>query len=453
MSYIPVRLLPVSVTEAQPSESWTVDDGTGDPWLNQPYRWAVTFSVSQQTHSSHLTRQPFSYTGKDIVVGDWFADVATSSAVRIIEISNADDGTVVCVVEDVDRFNTFTDPTQAGTSFSSGAGFVFSLGDDGLPVLGSMTPQQFGLQPNLAFQQDLVSRFRYRNYLRTHAAIHQPGHGFVVGDLIRMKSDGTYVKALPTQAVGSLVGSVSDIGIPGADWFSYRPVGRIDENVQPALPGAPGSLVYIAVDGTLTVTRPTAWAKPVYLRLESANKAIVLDRSVDGTNSNGYSSQIYVVASLTARNSLAGLNPGDQAFVQDVGNGEWTHYLYEMGGSWRQLVTQDSSATDAYTKQIPITFQSDPSATFAVISDGRRVEEVVVEVTQAFNGNATLTVGTSDDHALLMSADQNDLSSVNNYQIDPSHVFNTGGADTTIKYYLTTSNCTTGAALISVTYS
>jgi hypothetical protein len=139
--------------------------------------------------------------------------------------------------------------------------------------------------------------------------------------------------------------------------------------------------------------------------------------------------------------------------VKDMGNGEWTHYLYEQGGDWVLMVTQDASNVDSATKQIAITHRSDPSFTIGAVSDGRRVDEVLVEITEAFDGVVSISVGTSVDHNLLMSPDQNDAAVVGNYTVGPAHTFDTNGLDTNVKYYLSTSGSTKGKAIISITYS
>lgn len=452
MSFLPPRVLSVLINDVNAVEYWSVDDGTGDPWVGYPYRWSASLKVGAQTHSSHLTLTPFQYDGGDVQVGDWVSDLTNGFAVRIIEITSQNFDTVEVIVEDVDRFNTFTDPSQSGNGMGSATGYIFVLGDDGLPILGPMSVANATLPLNVGWQMDQISRFRYRNYLRSNYPVHQSEHGFNVGDLIRMTVDG-YVKATASDTAANIVGSISDIGTPGPEWFTYRPVGRVVENVEPGLPGDAGDLVYLDTDGSLTIIKPNAWAKPVYIRLETENKAIVLDRSVDGVSKKGYSSQTYVVDSLAERNNLTNLNPGDQAMVKDMGNGEWTHYLYEQGGDWVLMVTQDASNVDSATKQVSITHRSDPSFTIGAVSDGRRVDEVLVEITEAFDGTASISVGTSANKELLMELTQNDPAVVGNYAIGPGHTFDTNGLDTNIKYFLTTSGSTKGKAIISITYS
>lgn len=356
------------------------------------------------------------------------------------------------MVEDVDRFNIFNDPYQQGSGIGGGQGAIFRLADDGLPILSPMS-QAFGLLgQNLAWQMDQISRFRYRNYLRSNYPVYQDGHTFNVGDLIRMTEFG-YVKATADDAAGSLVGSVSDVGTPGPSWFTYRPVGRVVENINPPLPGVPGELLYLDTDGSLTIHKPNAWAKPVYIRLETENKGIFLDRNVDTVSKEGYSSQTYVVANINERDDLDGLNLGDQCLIKDGGNGEWNHYIYEANDTWTLMGTQDSSNVDSATKSIEITHLSDPSGIIATISTGRRIEAVVVNVKEAFDGDVTLTVGVDANHAFLMAAAQNDPSVEGAYETTPACVLKNGGMDTRVKYWLATSGSTKGKATITVTYS
>jgi hypothetical protein len=453
MAFLPPRILNVAISDVQPTDTWTVDDGTGDPWVGYPYRFQLTMDVSGQPHSSHLTREPYYYSGFDVQVGDWIADVATGQALKIIEIVEQANEYLILVGEDVDRFNTFTDPTQQGSGgIATGSGFIFQLGDDGLPILSPMTVTESALRNNLAWQLDMISRFRFRNYLRSHYPVHQSEHGFAVGDLLVLGSEG-YEHAAADDYVESIVGTVSAVGIPGADWFNYRPVGRVVEGLEPSLPGEPGDLIYISATGSLTLTKPTAWAKPVYIRLETGTKGIVLDRTVEAVGKNGYSSQTYVVTSIAARDALEDLNVGDQALVKNMGNGEWSHYIFEAGGEWTLLVTEDASNVDSASKQITVTYQSDPSSIICAISTGRRIDKVVIQVKEAFDGVASITVGTDANKTWFMPSEQNDLSIVGDYQSEPACILNNGGADTLAKYWLTTAGCTKGRAIVSITYS
>lgn len=452
MSVLPPRILRVSIPQLDPTENWTVDDGTGDPWLGYPYRWRATVSVAPQTHSFHMTPTPFQYDGTSVVVGDWFSDFMTGNALKIVEIESQGQDQITVILEDVDRYNTFNDPFTAGIGASSGDGVIFSLGDDGLPILAPMTPIQGVLGPNLGWQLDQISRFRYRNYLRSHYPVRQPGHEFSVGEFLVLGTEG-YEKASADNYVEAIVGTVSAVGIPSGDWFNYRPVGRVVENIEPTLPGNPGDLIYLSATGDYTLVRPTSWAKPIYIRLETGSKAIQLDRNVEAIGKNGYSSQTYVVTSIAERDELVDLNVGDQALVKNMGNGEWSHYIYEEGDEWTLLVTEDASNVDSASKQITVTYQSDPSSIIGAVSTGRRIERVVVQVTEAFDGVASIMVGIDTNKSWFMTEDQNDLSVEGDYKSEPACILKNSGADTIVKYWLTTAGCTKGRAVVSITYS
>lgn len=454
MAILPPRLLNIDITYNEAVDYWTVDDGTSDPWIGVPYRWLVTFNVTAQSHSSHITQTYFSYDGLDVKVGDWLTDNNSAAAVKIVSIESQNYSTVTAIVEDVDRFNTYTDFTQQGSGIGtgSGPGILFQLGDDGLPILGPMTSANSALQYNLALQIDLLSRFRYRNYLRSAYPVHQGGHTFQVGDLVRLESDGDYVRATASDKAGSIVGSVSAVGIPGPEWFNYRPVGRVVENIDPVLPGNPGDLLYVGSTGALTLTKPGAWAKPVYIRLETGSKGIFLDRNVETSNKNGYSSNVYVVEDIAERDALTDLNPGDQALVKDMGNGEWAHFLYSMSETWTLLVTEDASNVDSASKQIQISYLSDPSQLIATISNGRNIDEIMVEVITPFDGTASLSVGMTSNNSRFMTAEQNDLADAGDYVVASAYQ-NTTGNDVNVRYYLSTSGSTQGLARITVTYS
>jgi hypothetical protein len=159
----------------------------------------------------------------------------------------------------------------------------------------------------------------------------------------------------------------------------------------------------------------------------------------------------YVVSNLSARDALSPL-PGDQAYVANVGNGEWAFYIYTLDTVWVEMANKDSSETDAQSVEVTITPASASSGSIHTISEGRRVSFVTVTVTEEFDGGATLTVGDDADNDRLMTADQNDLSSVGDYSTTPSHTYS-GAGDTTIKFYFDAAEATVGSATIAITYT
>lgn len=452
--FLPPRLLQITIVEITDYADWTGSEAPGsyDPWVGAPYQWEVTLNVSPQNHSSTLTPTPYYYDGNDIRVGDWFSDLLSGFAVQIVAINSASSGTVVVIAEDVERYNTFTDPTQQGLGIGSyGAGFLFQLGDDGLPILTPMTSVASALTSNVAWQLDQISRFRYRNMIASYFQVLQSGHGFLVGDVIYMNTQGTYSKVpAASVSIASAVGTVSSTGVPGTDYFAYRPTGRVVNNLSPALPGGPGSLIYLGASG-LTATRPTTFAKPLYIQLATPTSGIMLDRGSDSVGTAGYVTQTYVVPNLLTATTMSGLNPGDQVLVEDSGDGEWQHFIMHRTSGLRLMVTQQASNVDAETDSIPLTASSPSSTLVGTLSTGRAVTFVSVVVTQAFPATAVLTVGSGSSPASLMSGDQVDLTAPGTYATNPALQFATG-SDVGIYAFLSTTG-SSGAATVQITYT
>ena len=291
MTIKPVKLLTINMTNKGLYANWTADDGTGDPYLNKPYQWTVDLHVDPQYHGSPYTRTPYQYDGFDIIVGDWIVTSYEGKSVRVVSINVATQtGSYVnCVVEDVDRYNIFTDPTASGVGIGQdGFGFAFQLDETGLPLL---IPIPTGILPD-NFQVDLISRFTHRNLCRKYYKVKQANHGFVQEDMIYLTSSGTYSKATAANSTtANIIGIVKDAYTYSTshtlDWFAYEPVGEVVQNISPALPGNPGDVIYLSATGGYTATKPTTVSKPIYVRLEVGSKGIKLNR---GTESSTWSS-------------------------------------------------------------------------------------------------------------------------------------------------------------------
>lgn len=159
----------------------------------------------------------------------------------------------------------------------------------------------------------------------------------------------------------------------------------------------------------------------------------------------------YVVASISARDALSAMF-GDQAYVQDHGNGEWGFYIYTLDNNWVKLADQDSAQTDAQSVDVVITPSSPSSGLIHTISNGRRVSFVTVTVTQPFNAPSTISVGDSAQNARLMTSDQNDLMSVSDYSTTPAYTY-ASGTDTDINFYFDANGATQGSAVVAITYT
>jgi hypothetical protein len=108
--FLPAKVIPGSAVTVTALESWLYNDNLGDPWWvgagNNPCKWIITANISSVTHSSHLTRTPFTYTGLDVTQGMWVASATSAVSLRINSILSMSDTSITFIAEDVDRFNT-----------------------------------------------------------------------------------------------------------------------------------------------------------------------------------------------------------------------------------------------------------------------------------------------------------------------------------------------------------
>ncbi len=278
VNYIkPPKVLKTYVSQFDIDTSF-VEGGNDDVYNGYPNRWAVTMHVESQEHGDPVTPTPYYYDGNDVKVGDWFSASVGGLAVKIVSISSQSSDTVVAIVEDVERYNLLVEASSVSSfgSGSSGGGVIFELGDDGLPVLSPL-PDSYLLT---TFATDMMSRFRYRNLMRSFVRVNQPDHSFAMGDIIRpdFANPGRFVKALADVNVASVIGVVSDVNTPSDNWFNFKPFGEIRENVKPDLIGNYGDFFYVdpVNAGLLTKVRPFNNARPVYMRLENSNRALLL---------------------------------------------------------------------------------------------------------------------------------------------------------------------------------
>jgi hypothetical protein len=85
-------------------------------------------TVADQTQSSYLTRQPGQYNGMDISVGQWIGNLVTGQVWQIISVTAQSATAVTVTVEDIDRYNTFRDPSGTGNGTpNSGYYVVFTV--------------------------------------------------------------------------------------------------------------------------------------------------------------------------------------------------------------------------------------------------------------------------------------------------------------------------------------
>ena len=253
---IPARSLIATVNSSFALNEWPFDDGLGDKfWAGginpKPYRWELSMSISVQSHGSHLTRQPSIYDGLDIKVGDWIAGATDGISLNIISIRSKTPSTLICVVEDVLRYNTFRSVLGNGLFVVPGSAIIFEVNEDGDPVVDPVAAGVIGVS---SFLGNLTSRMKAFHREDFHV-LEQIANGFIEGNLISINSVGDFVKT-SSVTLDRIVGTVASSG-PGPDQFLLRPSTKILTNYEPALPGSKGDLIYAATTiGTdLTITK------------------------------------------------------------------------------------------------------------------------------------------------------------------------------------------------------
>jgi hypothetical protein len=259
----PNKVLGVSATSITGSSYWPHANGSADPWYESAgspryYQWTVTFTVTAQTHGSHLTRDDFQYNGLDVVVGDWIAGATSGQCLKIISISAKTKTEVTCVVEDWLRYNTFASTSGNGI-FNTGAAVIFSVNENGLPMLDPLPTTVAG-----SFYALVMSRFQYLNP-QVNYVLEQTAHGFTKGDVISVTSEG-FSKANSLTA-DKMIGVVTESG-PGPNYFMILPNNRIID-FDPTIPGSQGDYIYVDSDGTLSNTS-SGTNKVAFLNIQSA---------------------------------------------------------------------------------------------------------------------------------------------------------------------------------------
>lgn len=306
----PIITLFIDNVSITPDAYWPTDEGAAygdDRWWAggpspQPYRWRMTARVTQQNHSSFSTAQHFIYDGLDIKVGMWFAEADSGKSLQIVAIDtlNTNAGQISCTLEDIGRFEQFT--AADGVTLGGEPGFIFALNSDGLPELNTLTIYDSFIHPYVGFVEDISSKFGVRNITQNLINVYQPSHGFNLNDQIYLMSNGYYAKTnISNYSSLVSIGTVRELGVPGSDYFSYEPRGRVVYDL--SLPGNPGDVIYLSgTAGQLTNIRPINNAVAQFIKLDDTT-GIKLNQIGATAARNNY-------GSVSAPNSLADSTQG-----------------------------------------------------------------------------------------------------------------------------------------------
>ncbi len=330
----PNKVLAVNVSAITGNAYWDHANGSSDPWYSgsgtkKYYRWEITFSVTAQSHGSHLTRDDRTYNGLDIVVGDWIAGATSGSCCKIVSISSKTATSVTCIVEDWLRYNTFASATGNGI-FNQGSAAVFSLNENGIPMLDPLPTTV-----SSSFYATVMSRFQYLNPQQNYV-LEQTAHGFSKGDVISVSSSG-FAKA-NSSTLASSVGIVTEAG-PGPNQFMILPNNRVID-FEPNIPGTQGQFVYIDNNGNLTNSETDAQK---FLVLQPA-VATLLSGTVDGPSvPDGH--QILLNGTTVTFSGTGGANATIAQMTSTINAGTSTHKVDASTVPTSTIANSDASGT------------------------------------------------------------------------------------------------------------
>jgi len=199
---------------------------------------------------------------------------------------------------------------------------------------------------------------------------------------------------------------------------------------------------------------------PTAIGTGTSNVIYVAGARYTGTTGVGdaSASQTYIKSNLSAVFSDSDIATGDIIKVTTDADGEYAVYLSDQASPTQLshltlISTKDGANTDANTLRANVTYNGG-NVTLGDVSTTSRPQEVVVDVTTAFDGTSTINVGDDSDTDRLMSNDYIDLGTVGTYTVTPKFVYmDTTDASNTLKAYVVAGTSSQGAASIMITYS
>jgi hypothetical protein len=227
----------------------------------------VLVNPFQARRLAAMTGTPANQTGHGLSVGDVIYRNPSSGAFEKARANAAGTAKVIGVVVEVIDTANFVFASSGWLPLASSpytAEAIYYLSDTTAGAVVTTPPADNIVQVFQAiFTDGIYIDVRALPSAADHIAfaVHQAGHGFVVGDILLNSGSGTYAKAKadgPTTA--RVVGVVS--AVAGVDDFTYTMAGRVS-----GLTGRVANLIYYLSDvtsGAATVTPTTRYPVQVY---------------------------------------------------------------------------------------------------------------------------------------------------------------------------------------------
>ena len=170
-------------------------------------------------------------------------------------------------------------------------------------------------------------------------------------------------------------------------------------------------------------------------------------------------SQTYRESNLAAVYANSDIKEGDIIEVSDAGDGEYAVYIAKTNnpsstGDLTLISTRDSSGGDSATLSATVNYNSSATLELGNVSASTKAINVMVEVSQAFDGAPSLTVGDDNDNDRLMGSNYVDLTEAGAFITNPSYIYTDSlDANNTIKVYYTHGAATIGSAKVTIQYT
>ena len=278
----PAKVLSGTADSVTSLSLWPYANSSDDPYWSgganpQYYRWQVSFTVTERTHGSNLTRTPFRFDAQDIEVGDFVAGASDGKVLQIMSVLSKTNSEVVAIVEDRLRYNTFRDPNGLGIFNAPGPVIFFQINELGFPMLDPIPGDAAS-----DFFTNVMSRFQYMNPL-TNYLLEQTSHNFEQGDAVCIEA-GSFALSNEDN-ISRFIGTVVFPG-PGPDQFILRPANGIIDFV-PGLPGNVGDYIYPSLDGSGDLTTNDNSRRPIYMKVADAITTSTTGTGIDPSGTDG----------------------------------------------------------------------------------------------------------------------------------------------------------------------
>lgn len=377
---LPVLTLAGTISgDAQGKTKYGINDSTGlgpngsDKYISYD---VIINNISAQSVGDASVRDSLGlstggqYTGIDVKVGDWVADIAGSKVLKIVEVQSKGDSFVSCSVEDVgmaiarsrsDRNNSFLDGTSV---------VVFEANDEDHAVFALNQLDEF--EGALAASQ-VENYFKIYNPFYRFTLYPENTGSLEIGDLVTISSSGTPYSIVKATQDDIVIGTITDLF--GGNNVSIKPTNKILTNFDsPELlnSGQVGSIWYLSGSNILTTASNNNSNQPRFVQLTNAQSAQITGSYNNPTFNETQYDLIINGVTVIAQDAFSGVTLDIEGITASINDDSYQTYvsasIYNVGGGFAQTYTAGPSGTGgeagtlAYTPDLFIPLSGTPGS-------------------------------------------------------------------------------------------